>query len=187
MFEFFWTRAASVWVAALYIAMGVLLFAFPAASGTLFVWALAAGAAAYGASHLIRYLQDRKTGKGNPGDLFLTVLPAAFSAFALIWPQTILAVLPLVLGSLLLVDGVGKLPLAITGLREQFPGMIPLTLFSVLPIVLGALLVFNPFAAVRVAVMVFGAALVADGVSDLATVILEKRAGASAAGSGPAL
>lgn len=188
MFEFFWVRAASVWVAALYIAMGVLLFAFPAASSTFFVWALAGGAAAYGVSHLVRYLQKRKAaGKGNPGDLFLTVLPAAFSVFALVWPQTILAVLPLVLGSLLLVDGVGKLSLAITGLREQYPGMIPLALSSVVPIVLGALLVINPFAAVRIAVMVFGGALVADGVSDLATVILEKRAGATAAGSGPAL
>ena len=97
-----------------------------------------------------------------------------------------MSVLPLVLGSLLLVDGIGKLPLAITGLREQFPGMIPLALSSVVPIVLGALIVINPFAAVRIAVMVFGAALVADGVSDLATVILEKRAAAAAPG-GPAL
>ena len=110
MFQFFWTRAASVWVAALYIAMGVLLFAFPAATGTFFVWALAGGAAAYGVSHLVRYLQGRKAGAANPGDLFLTVLPAAFSVFALIWPQAILSVLPLVLGSLLLVDGIGKLP-----------------------------------------------------------------------------
>ena len=83
-------------------------------------------------------------------------------------------------------DGIGKLPLAITGLREQFPGMIPLALSSVVPIVLGALIVINPFAAVRIAVMVFGAALVADGISDLTTVILEKRA-ASAAPGGPAL
>ena len=173
MFQFFWTRAASVWVAALYIAMGVLLFAFPAATGTFFVWALAGGAAAYGVSHLVRYLQGRKAGAANPGDLFLTVLPAAFSVFALIWPQAILSVLPLVLGSLLLVDGIGKLPLAITGLREQFPGMIPLALSSVVPIVLGALIVINPFAAVRIAVMVFGAALVADGVSDLALAILD--------------
>lgn len=51
---------------------------------------------------------------------------------------------------------------------------------------LGALIVIAPFAAVRIAVMVFGAALVADGISDLATIILEKRA-ASAASGGPAL
>lgn len=185
MFQFFWTRAASVWVAALYVAMGVLLLAFPAASGTFFVWALAGGAA-YGAIHLARYLQGRKAGAANPGDLFLTALPAAFSVFAFAWPQAILSVLPLVLGSLLLMDGIGKLPLAITGLREQFPGMVPLALSAIVPIVLGALIVIAPFAAVRIAVMVFGAALVADGISDLATVILEKRA-ASAAPGGPAL
>lgn len=87
-----------------------------------------------------------------------------------------LSVLPLVLGSLLLVDGVGKLPLAIAGLRDQVPGMIPLMLSSLLPIVLGAVIVVNPFTTVRIVVMVFGASLIADGVSDLATVLLEKRA-----------
>ena len=56
MFQFFWTRTASVWVAALYILMGILLFVFPAASSILFVWALAAGAGAYGLIHPIRYL-----------------------------------------------------------------------------------------------------------------------------------
>lgn len=84
--------------------------------------------------------------------------------------------LPLVLGSLLLIDGIGKLPLAIAALREQYPGMIPLAISSVLPIILGTVIVINPFATVRVVVMVFGAALIADGASDLATVILEKRA-----------
>src|SRR5699024_3904568 len=112
----------------------------------------------------------------NPGDLFLTILPAAFSAFSLIWPQAVLSVLPLVLGSLLLADGVGKLPLAIAGLRDQVPGMIPLMLSSLLPIVLGAVIVVNPFITVRIVVMVFGASLIADGVSDLAAVLLEKRA-----------
>ena len=176
MFQFFRVRAASVWIAVLYAVMGALLFIFPAASSTLFVWALAAGAGVYGISHLVRWMQSRKTGQANPGDLFLTILPAAFSAFSLIWPQAVLSVLPLVLGSLLLVDGVGKLPLAIAGLRDQVPGMIPLMLSSLLPIVLGAVIVVNPFTTVRIVVMVFGASLIADGVSDLAAVLLEKRA-----------
>ena len=186
MLQFFWSRTASVWIAALYALLGLPLLLFPDVSGSLFVWALAAGSAVYGASHLWRYVQGRKAGQASGGDLFLTVLPLAFSVFSLFWPQAILAFLPLVLGALLLMDGIGKLPLAITGLREQFPGMVPLALSAIVPIVLGALIVIAPFAAVRIAVMVFGAALVADGISDLATVILEKRA-ASAAPGGPAL
>lgn len=54
MFQFFRVRAASVWIAVLYAVMGALLFLFPAASSTLFVWALAAGAGVYGISHLVR-------------------------------------------------------------------------------------------------------------------------------------
>ena len=89
----------------LYIVMGLLLPAFPGASSTLFVWVLAAGAAAYGASHLWRYIQGRRSGGALAGDLFLSILPAAFAGFALLWPEAVLSVLPLVLGSLLLVDG----------------------------------------------------------------------------------
>ena len=84
--------------------------------------------------------------------------------------------LPLVLGSLLLIDGIGKLPLAIAALREQYPGMIPLAISSVLPIILGTVIVINPFATVRVVVMVFGARSSRMAPATWATVILEKRA-----------
>ncbi len=114
-------------------------------------------------------------GCGNPGDVFLAVLPAAFAAFSLIWPQAVLSLLPLVLGSLLLVDGVSKLPLAYMGVREQHPGMIPMLLSSIIPILLGRLIIVNPFTTMQLVVMVFGATLAADGISDLVTVILEKR------------
>ncbi len=37
MFQFFWSRTASVWIAVLYIALGLPLLLFPAASGSVFV------------------------------------------------------------------------------------------------------------------------------------------------------
>ena len=63
MVLYFWERSASVWIALLYVLMGGLLLAFPAATSTVFVWALAGGAACYGVSHLLRYLQTRKNGE----------------------------------------------------------------------------------------------------------------------------
>lgn len=45
MFQFFWSRTASVWIAILYMALGLPLLLFPAISGSVFVWSLAAGAA----------------------------------------------------------------------------------------------------------------------------------------------
>lgn len=173
--QFFWSRTASVWIALLYIILGVPLLLFPGASGSVFVWTLAGGAAVYAISHLWRYIQGRKAGQASDGDLFLTVLPLAFSVFSLLWPQAILSFLPLVLGALLLVDGVGKAPLAIAAIQNKAPILIPLLLSSIIPVILGILLVVNPFHAARLVIMIFGAALVADGVSDLITALMSKK------------
>ena len=176
MFQFFWTRSASIWISILYMALGLPLLLFPGISGTIFVWALSAGAAVYAASHLFRYLQSRKAGEGSGGDLFLTVLPLAFSLFALFWPQAILSFLPLVLGALLLVDGVGKIPLVIAAVQVKSTVLIPLLLSSLIPVILGILLVVNPFHAAQLVIMIFGAALLADGISDLITALMSRKA-----------
>lgn len=177
MVMYFWERSASVWIALLYMVMGGLLLAFPAATSTVFVWALAGGAACYGVSHLLRYLQTRKKGTASPADLFLTVLPVAFAVFALVWPQTLLSFLPLVLGSLLLLDGVGKLPLAIMAMRAHTPDATALLLSSLIPLVLGVVIVVNPFQTVQLVVRIFGVGLIADGVADFAAVLTSRSTG----------
>lgn len=175
MVMYFWKRSASVWIALLYILMGGLLMAFPATTSTVFVWALAIGAAGYGLSHLLRYWQEHKIGTESPADLFLTVLPLAFAAFALVWPQTLLSFLPLVLGSLLLLDGVGKLPLAVMALRAEAPDTIALLLSSLIPLVLGAIIVLSPFQTVQLVVAIFGLGLIADGIADFAAILAARR------------
>lgn len=174
MFGFFWARSASVWIAGFYVLAGLLLALFPVTVSTVFVWALAGGAGVYGAAHLWRYLQGRRAGHASTGDLFLTVLPAAFALFALMQPQAVLSVLPLVLGSLLLIDGVGKVPLCVRAMGKSAPGLWPLALSCLLPLALGTLLLFNPFTTVQIVVRVFGISLIADGASDFATVWQQK-------------
>ena len=174
MFQFFWNRTASVWISVLYILLGLPLLLFPTASGSVFVWSLAAGSAVYAASHLWRYLQGHKAGTSSSTDLFLFILPLAFSIFSAFWPSVILSFLPLVLGALLLVDGVGKLPLVISSIQAKASAMIPLALSSLIPVLLGILLVMNPFRTAQLVIMTFGAALLADGVTDLFTALMSR-------------
>lgn len=175
MFQFFWVRSASVWLAVLYMAFGILLLVFPGVSGTLFVWLLAGVSALYGLGHLFRYGKARKTGQSLPGDLFLTVLALAFTLFALLWPQVILSVLPLVLGALLLLDGLGKLPLAIDALRRRYDTRIPLAISSFLPLALGLVILIRPFQTAQLVIRVFGLALLLDGISDLAACLTARK------------
>ena len=175
MFQFFWVRTASIGPAVCYILFGFLLLLFPDLSGTLFVWLLAAGAALWGILHLGRYLRGRKANESLPGELFLTVLALAFALFALLWPESILAFLPLVLGAFLLIDGLGKLPLAIDGLRRRYAARVPLALSSFLPLALGLLLLLRPLETAKLVIRVFGIALLLDGASDLATCLAARR------------
>ncbi len=175
MLEFFWSRTASVWLAVLYMLLGILLLVFPAAGGTAFVWALAAGAAVYAVSHLWRFFHCRRKGTASGGDLFLGILPLAFGVFALTSPAVILAFLPLVLGLLLLADGIGKLPLTYQAMKNRSSARVSLLFAALIPIVLGVILVLNPFRTYGIVVMVFGITLLADGLSDLFTVLTVRR------------
>ena len=69
----------------------------------------------------------------------------------------------------------GKAPLAIAVIQSKPPILIPLVLSSLIPIALGVLLVVNPFHVAQLAIMIFGAALVADGVSDLVTALISRK------------
>ena len=175
MSYFYWTGTASVWISILYMFLGLPLLLYPAASGTFFIWALAGGAAVYAISHLVRYIQGRKDGTATGGDLFLTVVPLLFTVASLIWPQTVLAFLPLVLGALLLVDGVGKIPLTIGAIELESPAMIPLAMSCFFPALLGILLMINPFSAVQIVIRLFGIVLMINGVIELVSAIISRR------------
>ncbi len=171
MFNYFWSRNASVGMAVLYIALGLPLVLFPAAVGTAFVWALAIGCVMYAIPHLIRYLQGRKVGQSFGGDLFLTVLPLFFALFALFRPHVILSFLPFVLGALLLMDGVGKLPLMLAAIQDHAPGLAFCVISTLVPLIVGLVLIVNPFQAAQMVIMVFGIGLIVDGIGDLITAL----------------
>lgn len=174
MLQFFWNRSASVWTAALYLLLGLLLLLFPTESGTLLVWMLCAITAVYGLGHLWRYMQRRRYGFPYGSEVFLTLFPLAFSAFALLRPQVVLSFLPLVLGALLVLDGVGKLPPVVSALHRRSEGALPLVLSALLPLVLGIILLWDPYRAARTAIALFGAGLVAGGAGDLAAALLAR-------------
>ena len=165
MFTFFWSRSASIWAAALYILLGLVLVLFPGMTGTVFCWALAIAAAVYAIGRLVRWFQGRKAGTASAADLLLGII---FLVLCLLF-------LPLVLGIVLLLDGIGKLPLAIDAGRDKDRLFWPLLISALLPLLLGILIVINPFGAAKAVIMFFGVSLIADGVCDLVAAISARR------------
>ena len=175
MFRFFWSRKASIWTAILYILLGLLLAIFPGMSGTIFVWVLAAASAVFGLVHLVRYLRERNTAQASGGGLFLGVIALLFALFCALRPHAILSFLPLVLGILCLLDGIGKIPIAAAFVQDRSGSLVPALISTALPILLGILLIANPFGAARMVIMIFGIGLILDGISELVTASMNGR------------
>ena len=175
MFGYFWSRNATLGMAALYLVLGVVLTLFPGMSGTVFCGGLAAGAAVYAAGALWRWHQGKKQGYSLPGLLFAGLLAAVLCLVCIFRPQSILAFLPLVLGIALLIDGIGKLPLAVDAVRTLHTALTPVLWAAVLPLVLGIVLVADPFSAAKAVIRFFGIGLMLDGVCDLVTVLSARR------------
>ena len=96
----------------------------------------------------------------------LHLLGASMMLFALLRPHVILSFLPFVLGALLLLDGVGKLPVMLDAIQTHAPGMAYGVASTLVPLILGIVLLINPFQAAQMVIQFFGLGLILDGVAD---------------------
>ena len=79
------------------------------------------------------------------------------------FPEFVLSFLPLTLGVLLLIDGIGKLPAALEARKLLPTAFLPLAISAVIPLLLGLILIMNPFDVTKFVIMFFGICLVIDG------------------------
>ena len=110
------------------------------------------------------------------GTLVIGVLCLAFGIFCFSRPYVVLSFLPIALGIMLLVDGIGKMPLAVDALSVYSPYRFWVLISAVLPLILGIVLLVNPFRAAKAAIMFFGISILADGLFELITYIQQRRA-----------
>ena len=145
-------KAIQILQAAGYILLGLFLVLKPDTSVRAICYGCGVIAAAYGLLHM---LQCRK-GKAK-GELILGVIFIALGVFCLITPQTVVSFLPFLLGVVLMLDGISKIQRALD-LR---------VLIGILLMIVGVALLFNPFGAVKMTMVFFGACLLIDGALDL--------------------
>ncbi|HIR28990.1 MAG TPA: DUF308 domain-containing protein [Candidatus Choladousia intestinigallinarum] len=167
MFDFFWNRKATMWSSWVYIVIGLILVLFPGISGAIFCWGLGIAALVYGAGRLFNWNKLRNAGYKVNGEAVVGVILVLIALVCFFRPASILSFLPLTLGLVLILDGAGKIPLAMEAFRQKAPYSGMGLLSAALPLLLGIVLVMNPFGAAKTVIMAFGVFLLIDGVSDL--------------------
>ena len=162
-------RTTSLWASVLYMALGLVLTFWPGMSGTVFCWGIAAALILYAAHSFWYFIKARNLGFTASGTLVIGILCLAFGIFCFSRPYVVLSFLPIALGIMLLVDGIGKMPLAVDALSVYSPYRFWVLISAVLPLILGIVLLVNPFRAAKAAIMFFGISILADGLFELIT------------------
>ena len=113
-------------------------------------------------------------GMGVEGPAWATVISQAISGLLCLAivcfsaPELLLSLLPFVLGGLLVLDGITRLPLAWDAVQNRIPMAWLMILITALPLVLGVVLLFRPFTVVTSVIRFFGVSIILGGVLDLA-------------------
>ncbi len=160
-------KSVFTWISIAYILLGLGLLIWPEISMLLICRVFGAIMLIYGAVRIIQHFKNAADGWVAYSDMSAGVLCAILGLLLLLRPQLFIAILPMLMGIMIVVDSLMRLQ-SVLVLRRLGAINWGLQLVQVvLTLVLGVLLVINPFAGMSAVVMVMGAFLLADGIANL--------------------
>ena len=157
-------KADIVASAFLCIVLGVVLLIWPAETIGIFCRVLAIGLVIMGVIDITSYFMDKNI---HPfaGVLGLIVLLVGIWVF--IRPESVVSLIPFVIGVILCVHGIQDMKLAAETKGNGYEKWWSLLIIAVISLVFGVLCIVNAFGMVKLALQFIGIALIYDGASDL--------------------
>lgn len=126
-----------------------------------------------GAGRVIRYFrQENIYPEFFRGDLLIGFLAAGIGLFIMLHVESVISIVPVLCGAVLLSNGVVGLQRTLGAYRANYSRWWLLMIFALLTLGAGILLIINPFAALKTAVSVIGAALIYEGGTDIITMLM---------------
>jgi len=153
--------------AVVYIVIGLLLVIWPDQARQIIIYAIGAAALLYGGYRIVDFFSRKENLSGVQIGVALGIACIMLGLFLLFKANVVVALLAAVIGVAVIVDSVLRLQIALNLRLSGERGWIALIVTAFITLVFGILLLFNPFTAVRVATVIGGASLLADGVFTL--------------------
>ena len=154
-------------VTLIYLALGGTLIAKPGVIGQTFCIIVGTCTLIFGLFKLLPFIQEKRHSFLS-AEFIVGVVFTAIGVFALISPPFVLSILPIVMGIVVLLDGVSHLFKALYLKKLGFAYWWALLLAALAACVLGGLLIYNPFSGPAPMARLLGVGLCLDGVTALA-------------------
>ncbi|NLH02068.1 MAG: hypothetical protein GX488_09275 [Clostridiales bacterium] len=158
--------------ALVFVLLGVLFLACPETSGKIICYIFGGFLCLLGLARTIEYFMAPVTLSGYSLGLVAGLIFAGCGIFVLVRPETIIKVLPTVLGIAILLDSLIKLQNAADMIKIRDKSWQYTLVMALVTAVLGVLMIVNPFKAMETLLQFLGIALIANGVIDAAALLI---------------
>lgn len=159
----------------IYVVIGLILTFFPGSTARTIGYAFATVILIAGLGFLYRFATKdiRYSFVGN--ELVIGAVLVIASIFVYVRVESVISIIPVLLGVVIVVSGISKLQSAIGLHNNHYRGSTTVLVFAVLNLLFGVVLIINPFEAVTTLIMLIGLGLIFSGVTDFVTTFLITR------------
>ena len=120
-----------------------------------------------GIVRLVQYFVVRDGSMYTQMNLIMGIVLAVVGVWIVLKPDKVLAIIPIIIGIVIVLHGLNNLQQAVTLCKEKYDKWWVALILGLLTVGFGILLVCRPFAALDTVVMLIGIFLIYDGLSDI--------------------
>lgn len=157
-------KADMILSAVLCTVLGIVIFLWPAETIDIVCKLLAVGLIIMGAVDLFSYFTDRLI---HPFSGILGLIIVLVGIWIFIKPESIVSLVPIVIGVILAIHGIQDLKLAFETKGNGYEKWWIMLIIALISLSFGVLCIVNAFGMVKLALQFVGIALIYDGISDL--------------------
>ena len=128
------------------------------------VMSMICGLMVIGVMNLINYFANRST---HPFAGILGVIVLIVGVWVFVKPESIVSIVPIVIGVILCVHGIQDIKLALETKENGYGKWWSMLIIAAISLVFGVVCIINAFGVVTVALQIIGVGLIYDGISDL--------------------
>ena len=149
------------------VVLGLILVIWPGVVGTVFCYIVGGALLISGIVHIVSYVRERDNASLFQVDFLMGLILGVLGGWIILKPNTVLSLMPILLGIVLLLHGFVDVQRALNLKRAGYAKWGAAIAVATITVVFGAVMLFHPLMAVDVALRLLGAGLLFDGVSDL--------------------
>lgn len=162
----------SGWVFSLiYVFIGFILAKYPESAIRTVCYIIGSVTLLYGLIKIILYFRKKSQGFTAMFDLSGGIVSCAVGIFLLLSPETVISIVPIIVGIIILFHSILKIKHAIDLSKVNYAKWWVMLFVALLTAALGALIIFNPFDTVAALIRAIGIIFIIDGIISLISYI----------------